>query len=48
MQRIGIIGVGLLGSAVALRLLAKGFPVTGYDTRREQVTARQARGPARS
>lgn len=44
MQRIGIIGVGLLGSAVASRLLAKGFAVTGYDTRREQVTALQSQG----
>lgn len=44
MQRIGIIGVGLLGSAVAARLLAKGFGVTGYDTRREQVMALQSQG----
>ncbi|MFQ5521599.1 MAG: NAD(P)-dependent oxidoreductase, partial [Candidatus Methylomirabilia bacterium] len=39
MQRIGIIGVGLLGSAVASRLLENGFRVTGYDTRPEQVEA---------
>jgi 3-hydroxyisobutyrate dehydrogenase-like beta-hydroxyacid dehydrogenase len=44
MQRIGIIGVGLLGSAVASRLLAKGFQVTGYDTRRTQLTALQGQG----
>lgn len=44
MQRIGVIGVGLLGSAVASRLLAKGFQVTGYDTRREQVTALRPQG----
>ncbi len=39
MKRIGIIGVGLLGTAVASRLLAKGFEVAGYDTRPEQVRA---------
>jgi len=33
MQRMSIIGVGLLGSAVASRLLRSGFEVTGYDTR---------------
>ncbi len=44
MQRIGIIGVGLLGSAVASRLLQHGFEVTGYDTRPEQVDALSPRG----
>ena len=44
MKRIGIIGVGLLGSAVASRLLEGGFEVTGYDTRREQVKALEAKG----
>src|SRR6266545_2542782 len=44
MKRIGIIGVGLLGSAVASRLLEGGFEVTGYDTRPEQVKALQAKG----
>lgn len=44
MKRIGIIGVGLLGSAVAARLLRGGFKVTGYDTRAEQVKALQAQG----
>jgi 3-hydroxyisobutyrate dehydrogenase-like beta-hydroxyacid dehydrogenase len=39
MKQIGIVGVGLLGSAVASRLLARGFEVTGYDTRAEQVDA---------
>ena len=39
MKRIGIVGVGLLGSAVASRLLARGFEVAGYDTRPEQVDA---------
>ncbi len=44
MRRIGIVGVGLLGSAVASRLLQSGFEVTGYDTRPEQVEALRSRG----
>jgi 3-hydroxyisobutyrate dehydrogenase-like beta-hydroxyacid dehydrogenase len=44
MNRIGIVGVGLLGSAVAARLLQGGFKVTGYDTRPEQVKALQPQG----
>jgi 3-hydroxyisobutyrate dehydrogenase-like beta-hydroxyacid dehydrogenase len=44
MKRVGIIGVGLLGTAVASRLLEAGFEVVGYDTRREQVGALKARG----
>jgi len=44
MKRIGIIGVGLLGSAVASRLLKGKFEVRGYDTRPEQVRALQAEG----
>src|SRR4030095_14365863 len=38
-RRIGILGVGLLGTAVASRLLAKGFEVVGHDTRPAQVGA---------
>jgi 3-hydroxyisobutyrate dehydrogenase-like beta-hydroxyacid dehydrogenase len=50
MQRIGIIGLGLLGSAVAARLLQRGFDVSGYDIRAEQVAAlgRQGLRPATS
>jgi 3-hydroxyisobutyrate dehydrogenase-like beta-hydroxyacid dehydrogenase len=44
MKRIGIIGVGLLGSAVAARLLKGKFEVKGYDTRPEQMKALQAEG----
>jgi 3-hydroxyisobutyrate dehydrogenase-like beta-hydroxyacid dehydrogenase len=44
MKRIGMIGVGLLGSAVASRLLKAGFEVTAYDTRPEQTKALQAKG----
>jgi 3-hydroxyisobutyrate dehydrogenase-like beta-hydroxyacid dehydrogenase len=39
MKRIGIIGVGLLGSSVAARLLKRDFEVKGYDTRPEQIKA---------
>jgi len=44
MRRIAIVGVGLLGSAVASRLLAGGFAVSGYDTRREALNALEPRG----
>jgi 2-hydroxy-3-oxopropionate reductase len=44
MKRIGIIGVGLLGSAVAARLLEREFEVRGYDVRPEQIKALGARG----
>ncbi len=33
MQRVGIVGLGLLGTAVASRLLKAGVEVTGYDVR---------------
>jgi 3-hydroxyisobutyrate dehydrogenase-like beta-hydroxyacid dehydrogenase len=44
MKRIGIIDAGLLGSAVASRLLKGGFEVAAYDTRPEQVKALQPKG----
>ena len=44
MKRIGIIGVGLLGRAVAARLLKRKFTVKGYDTRPKQVKALQPQG----
>ena len=31
MQRIGVVGLGLMGSAIVQRLVAAGFEVTGYD-----------------
>ena len=50
MTRVGIIGVGLLGSAVAERLLAGGFEVAAFDTRPRQLEALRVRGlrPVRS
>ena len=44
MERIAIVGVGLLGSAVASRLLAGGFAVTGYDSRPDQLAGLARRG----
>ena len=44
MKRIGIVGVGLLGSAVASRLLSAGYAVAGYDTRPEQLSALAGQG----
>jgi len=44
MKRIGIIGLGLLGSAVATRLLQAKFEVKGYDTRPEQIEALVSHG----
>ena len=44
MKRIGIIGVGLLGSSVASRLLEGKFAVKGYDTRPEQLRALEGKG----
>jgi 3-hydroxyisobutyrate dehydrogenase-like beta-hydroxyacid dehydrogenase len=44
MRRIGVLGVGLLGSAVASRLLKAKFEVKGYDKRPGQIKALQAQG----
>jgi 3-hydroxyisobutyrate dehydrogenase len=44
MKRIAIVGVGLLGSAVASRLLEGGFEVVGYDSRPEQLKPLAPRG----
>ena len=44
MKEIGVIGVGLLGRAVATRLLMERFSVTGYDTRPGQVKGLEAQG----
>ena len=41
---VGIIGLGLVGSALAQRLTAAGFKVTGFDLREEARTALIAQG----
>lgn len=44
MERIGLIGVGLLGTALAERLLKNGYAVVGHDVREERQAALQALG----
>jgi 3-hydroxyisobutyrate dehydrogenase-like beta-hydroxyacid dehydrogenase len=41
---VGIVGLGLLGGAVASRLLAAGHAVVGHDVRAERMTALEALG----
>ena len=43
-QTIGIIGLGIMGSAVSGNLLKDGFDVIGYDVLIERVRALEARG----
>ena len=47
---LGIIGVGLLGGALAERLLARGWSIVGYDTDPQRLAALEAMGgqPAES
>jgi 2-hydroxy-3-oxopropionate reductase len=47
-KRIGVVGVGLLGGAVASRLLAAGFDVTGYDVESQRVSALEPQGLRRA
>lgn len=44
MRRVTVVGVGLLGSAVARRLLAAGLEVTGCDMRPEALEALRSEG----
>ena len=44
MNRVGIVGLGLLGTAVASRLSERGVEVTGYDVRAEQARALASAG----
>ena len=46
MQTVGVIGVGLLGSAIAERLIARGHAVAGYDVSEDAVSRMQALGVA--
>jgi len=41
---VGIVGLGLLGNAIASRLLAAGHQVVGYDVLPDKVAAMNARG----
>jgi len=44
MQRVGVIGLGNMGSALANNLLSAGFPLSVYDIRPEAATAFIERG----
>ncbi|MEJ5988576.1 NAD(P)-dependent oxidoreductase [Ramlibacter sp. PS3R-8] len=44
MDAIGIIGLGLVGTALARRLMAAGFAVHGFDLERQALAALQAAG----
>jgi len=44
MKKIGIIGLGMLGSAVALHLLDSGFEVTVYNRTKEKTTQIKEKG----
>ena len=43
-EPIGIVGIGLLGTAIAERLLGAGYHVIGYDLRPEQIAKLQELG----
>jgi 3-hydroxyisobutyrate dehydrogenase len=44
MMKIGIIGLGMLGNAVALHLLDSGFEVTVYNRTKEKTTQAKEKG----
>ena len=44
MEPLGLIGIGLLGTAMAERFLAAGYTVVGFDTREERVEALRSLG----
>src|SRR5579862_4022176 len=44
LETVGLVGVGLLGTALAERLVRAGFPVLGYDVNPERCQALVERG----
>jgi 3-hydroxyisobutyrate dehydrogenase len=44
MEKIGIIGLGMLGNAVALHLLDSGFEITAYNRTKEKTTELKEKG----
>lgn len=46
MHTVGIIGLGLLGGAIAERLIARGYAVSGYDVSQAALSRLQAQGVA--
>ena len=47
MDRIGIIGIGMLGNAVALHLLDLGYKITAFNIEQERKQNRLKRREAR-
>ncbi|MBW2514181.1 MAG: NAD(P)-dependent oxidoreductase [Deltaproteobacteria bacterium] len=43
-QKIGVIGLGIMGSAISANLLKAGFTVTGYDIRPESIQILESQG----
>ena len=43
-NRVGVLGIGLMGTAMAHRLLDQGFSVIAWDRRPEHVQALAERG----
>ena len=43
-QKIGVIGLGIMGSAISANLLKAGFTVTGYDIRSEPIQILEDQG----
>src|SRR5262245_31553095 len=43
-REVGLVGLGLMGSAMSTRLLAEGFSVVGYDVDAAAREAHEARG----
>ena len=46
MKRVGVVGLGMLGNAVALRLVDSGFEVTAYNRTKEKTFELKERGAA--
>ena len=44
MKRIGIIGLGSMGLAMAKNIVDSGFPLTGFDLRQESLGLLEAAG----
>jgi 3-hydroxyisobutyrate dehydrogenase len=44
MKKIGIVGLGMLGNAVALHLLDSGFEVTAYNRTKEKTSTLKDKG----
>lgn len=48
MKRVGVVGLGIMGSAFASSLLGKGFEVVGYDVEQDRIDELEAAGGHRA